>query len=388
MRRVGAVLGAAALAVVLAPGTATADVLFDPADADELAATLDEAYQAQGVCYSWNVTIDNVGSVEDSVGSNFGAGRTVSDAPTDTSCEASVEFSANITWTSESSESEDSGSYSVFTTGGDRPNTADLDSLELISVDGLIGDNGDVEVYKAVSALPLLAADAGLADPIEATPAPPDQAGADAQPTNSPGSDFWRNNGMMILWGSVILLAGGVFAWWVIRTDRRRVPLSRRTTGPVRVPRAPVGPREEQIPAYVPEDWSKPAPEKPVEPTGPAEPEPTAVPEPQSEPAKPADSELSAEREKPAGSEKQAGLESLDELEKPAQSEKPAEPELSAEPTKPVPSESPVESDKSVEDPESPPEPTPEDDPDRTDDRTQDDPPEASSPDEPPRPQS
>lgn len=333
MRRVGAVVGMAALAVCLAPGTASADVLFDPADADELAATLDEAYQAQGVCYSWNVTIDNVGSVEDSIGSNFGAGKTASDAPTGESCSATVDFSARITWTSESSESEDSGSYSVFTTGGDRPDTADLDSLELISVDGLIGDNGDTEVYKAVSALPLLAADAGLADPIEATPAPEGDAGADAQPTNSPGSDFWRNNGMMILWGSVIVLAGGVFAWWVIRTDRRRVPLGRRATGPVRVQRAPVGPPEEQIPAYVPEDWSKPAaePEKPAEPESPAEPE------------------------------------------------KPVEPEPLAEP------------DKAVEDPESQPEPTPEDDPaepDTASGDTKDDPPEASSPDEPPRPKS
>ena len=355
MRRVGAVLGAAALAVMLAPGTASADVLFDQADADELAATLDEAYQVQRVCYGWKVTIDNVGVTDESVGSNFGAGVSL-DEQNEASCDEAVEFTARITWTSESSESEDSGSYSVNSYPEYKPDTSDLDSLELISVDGLIGDNGDVEVYKAVSALPLLAADAGLADPIEATPAPPDQAGDDAQPTNSPGSDFWRNNGMMILWGSVILLAGGVFAWWVIRTDRRRVPLGRRPTGPVRAQRAPVGPSAEQIPAYVPDAWSKPAaePEKPIEPTRPAQSGSPAGPEQPSEPAKPAESEKSA----------------------------------GPEPEKPTQTESSAEPDKSVEDPESPPEPTPEDDPDRTDDRTEDDPPEASSPDEPPRPQS
>jgi hypothetical protein len=282
MRRAGAVVGMAVLAVCLAPGVASADVLFDPADAEALAATLDEAYQAQGVCYGWSVTIDNVGSTDESVGSNFGAGRPV----TEGNCGTSVEFTARITWTSESSESEDSGSYSVFTDGGGRPDTSDLDSLELISVEGLIGDNGDAEVYKAVSALPLLAADAGLADPIEATPAPEGEAGPDAQPTNSPSSDFWRNNGMMILWGSVILIAGGVFAWWVIRTDRRRIiHRGPRATGPtVLATRAPVGPSAEQIPAYVPEDWSRPAaePEQPGEPEKPAD-DPESPPEPASE---------------------------------------------------------------------------------------------------------
>jgi hypothetical protein len=329
MRRVGAVVGMAVLAVCLAPGVASADVLFDPADAEELAATLDEAYQAQDVCYGWSVTIDNVGSTDESVGSNFGAGTSISDVPTGESCSASVEFTASITWTSESSESEDSGSYSVFTDGGDRPDTTDLDSLELISVEGLIGDNGDAEVYKAVSALPLLASDAGLADPIEATPAAEGEAGSDAQPTNSPSSDFWRNNGMMILWGSVILIAGVAFAVYVLRTSRGYSSPSRTirrwspdgSDGPVLAQRAPVGPPAEHIPAYVPEDWSKPAyvPEEPAEP------------------------------------------------------EKPAEP------------------DKPDEDPESSPEPASEDDPaepDRTDGDAKDDPPEASSPDEPPRPKS
>jgi hypothetical protein len=331
-------VGLAAIAFCLAPGTASADVLFDPADADELAATLDEAYREQNVCYGWSVTIDNVGVTDVSVGSNFGAGVSLDDQ-NEASCDQSVEFIGRIAWTSESSEAEDFGSYSVVTSPGGKPDTADLNSLELISVDGLIGDNGDVEVYKAVSALPLLAADAGIAPAIEATPAPEGSAGADAQPTNSPGSDFWRNNGMMILWGSVILLAGGVFAWWVIRTDKRRyIYRGSRGTGPVRA--APVGPPEEQIPAYVPEDWA------------------TATTEPADKPADPGP---------------------------------PAEADPPAEPGTPVESGKAAESGKPAEDPESPPEPTPGDDPaepDRTGGDTENDPPEASSPDEPPRPKS
>ena len=56
----------------------------------------------------------------------------------------------------------------------------------------------------------------------------------DAAPTDAPGSDFWRQSGMQILWGAIILLAGGAFAWYAIRSSRRR-------------PRA-IGPIEEQIP--------------------------------------------------------------------------------------------------------------------------------------------
>jgi hypothetical protein len=111
VRRAAAVALAGAL-LVLSPAAASADVIFDPADADELASVLAEAYTDQGVCYGWHVNVDNVGVQEESVGSNFGAGRSA-DAG---SCKATVEFWANITYTSEASESEDSSSYDVHST--------------------------------------------------------------------------------------------------------------------------------------------------------------------------------------------------------------------------------------------------------------------------------
>lgn len=268
MRR-ALVVPVAVLAMVVAPGTATADVVFDQADAEELAATLEEAHAAQNVCYGWNIQVDNVGIVETSTGSNFGAGQSLDDLVGSSDCDARVEFRANITWTSESSESEDSASYSVDSLPSG-PTTEDLDSLDIISSDGLAGDNVDVDAYKAVAALPLLAADAGLADPIEASPAPEAEAG-DAQPTNKPGSDFWRQSGMLILWGGLLLLAGAVFAWYAVRSSRRSARrASRRGI-------ASVGPPSEQLPEYVPADWQLPDTTPPTEPPG-AEPSGPAAP--------------------------------------------------------------------------------------------------------------
>jgi hypothetical protein len=253
MRRL-VVVSAAVLAFAAVPGVASADVIFDQADTDELAATLAEAYDAQGVCYGWSISVDNEGLAQTSAGSNFGAGKTVADGD----CAKSVELQASITWTSESSESEDSASYSVVSTPSG-PSTADLDDLDVLSEDDLTGDDADVAVYKAVAALPLLAADSGMASAIEASPAPESEA-AGAAPTNSPGSDFWRESGMMLLWGALLLLAGVAFAGYVVKTSRR--PARFRTIGPV----------QEQIPDTVPPEWTpepEPAAERPAgEPAG------------------------------------------------------------------------------------------------------------------------
>ncbi|HEX2132099.1 MAG TPA: hypothetical protein VHH15_11115 [Actinophytocola sp.] len=233
MRRVLTVV-AAALVLAAVPGTASADVIFEPADADDLAQKLEDAYQEQGVCYGWDVDVDNVGSDQSSVGSNFGAGTDVDDGTGD--CDGTVEFQASIRWTSESSELEDSATYQVVSSGSG-PTTSDLDSLQIISAEGLAGETPAVEVYKAVSALPLLAAEAGLADPIEASPAPPSVAQADnAEPTDSPTSDFLRRSGGAFLFGLVLLVAGAVFAIWAFKTRRRPV-------------------RRGPEPEYVPPEW-------------------------------------------------------------------------------------------------------------------------------------
>ena len=212
-------IGLSALLLLAAPAAASADAIFDPADGDDLAATLAEATAAQDICYGWNVQVDDaVSGRSESVGSDKGYG-----VPVDTSSCASgyVRLDVSITWTSESSESEDSASWNVdSSTGG--PTRADMEGLDL-DWDGLTGDDPDVVIGNAVAALPLLAVDKGIGQPIEAAPET-GAAPADAALTDDPGSDWFRNNGGMLLWGLGLLLAAGVFAWWIWRTNRRGRP--------------------------------------------------------------------------------------------------------------------------------------------------------------------
>ena len=256
--RVAPVLVALGLLFV-APGFASADVIFDQADADELAATLAEATEDQDVCYGWDVRVDDaVAGASESVGSNFGAGKPVSSG----SCREQVVFNAYITYTSESSESEDSATYDVVSSSGG-PTREDLDGLDL-DFGGLTGEDPDVVVGKAVVALPLLAADKGMAKPIEAAPETGD-APADAALTDDPGSDWWRESGGVLLWGIGLLLAGGLFAWWVLRSNKVRwTPPNRRGPAPV-----------EEMPQYIPADFYEQGPPAPeTTPTATVEPKP------------------------------------------------------------------------------------------------------------------
>ena len=280
--RATAVLLAGAL-LLAAPAPASADVIFDPADADELAAVLAEAFTEQGVCYGWAVTVDNVGSRESSVGSNFGAGRAVSP---DT-CNAYVEFYADITYTSESSESEDSASYGVRS----EPATVTRDDLSALDIDfdGLTGEDPDIAVGKAVTALPLLAADKGIAKALSATPDTATSTPADAQLTDDPGSDWWRDRGGMVIWAVVLIAASGLLIWIILRTNRRRrpgrvSPLSAYVPGP-----EPSTPEEDELPAAPPPKPAiEPEPAPPVaepvllEPES-AKPAPMVEPTPESE---------------------------------------------------------------------------------------------------------
>jgi hypothetical protein len=212
------VLSVAALLALLlaAPATASADVIFDPADAEDLAAVLAEAHKEQGVCYGWQVTVsDPYSGTSESVGSNFGAGEPIPSS----NCTKTVRFTADITYTSESSEAEDSASYDV-TSNPYGVTRADLDDLG-IDFGGLTGEDPDVAIGNAVTALPLLAADKGLAKPLSAAPAT-GEAPADAQLTDNPGSDWWRNSGGMVIWALIVLAAGAVFAWFVLWSHRRQ----------------------------------------------------------------------------------------------------------------------------------------------------------------------
>jgi hypothetical protein len=210
---------------------------------------------------------------EDSIGSNLGAG-----VPIGSSCAKQVQLTARITYTSESSESEDSASYDVTSSPGG-PTRADLDALDL-DWDGLTGEDPDVVIGKAVTALPLLAADKGMAKPIAAAPET-GAAPADAQLTDDPGSDWWRDNGGAVLWGVGLILGGGLFAWWVLKVNRARQR-----------------PRPEAVPVYVPDTVPEDFYESPVDPDlAPAE--KPIPPNPAATEPEPAATEPEPEEQKP-----------------------------------------------------------------------------------------
>ncbi len=265
---VPAVLAAALLLV--SPAAASADVIFDPADADDLAATLAEAAQQQDVCYGWSVSVsDPYAGTSDSVGSDRGAG-----VPLDESCGKWVRFDASITYTSESSEAEDSATYDVESSVGG-PTRTDLDALGL-DFGGLTGEDPDVVIGKAVVALPLLAADKGMGKAIEAVPQTA-AAPADARLTDDPGSDWWRENGGMLLWGVGLILGGAVFAWWIVRSERGRKAVAR-TRRPAQVPDTipPDFYRTGPAPATEPEQAGRTRAEPPTRPLATPGPGPTA----------------------------------------------------------------------------------------------------------------
>lgn len=263
-----------AFLLLAAPSSAAADVIFDPADADDLAATLAEATTAQDICYGWDVQVsDPVAGSSESVGSDRGAGTPVDTA----TCSKYVMLDVSITYTSESSESEDYASYGLSSSSGG-PDKSDLDDLGL-DWGGLTGENPDVVIGNAVAALPLLAADKGMGDGIEAAPAT-GTAPADASLTDDPGSDFWRNSGGTILWGVGLLLAAGVFAWWVLRNR-------------------PPKPAAYVVPDTVPDDLAPPPYEPPTAPIAVQRREPRTKPVPVAKPA-PAEADPPVEPGAPA----------------------------------------------------------------------------------------
>ncbi|MGH4012593.1 MAG: hypothetical protein ACRDSL_01370 [Pseudonocardiaceae bacterium] len=225
-RRAGVILTIGALGWALLTGAAPsaaaqADPVFEPADAQNLADLLADATEAQDVCYGWTVRVidQGAGSRAQSTGSNFGPGRSLGSAGG--ACRYRVEFTADITYPSSYSEFEDSASWSVTSRPRGGPGTADLDRLGLVEEGDLIGDDPDVAVARAVAALPQLAARAGIAPALAATPAssaPPDVGSL----ADSPGSDYLRRAGGLLALG-VALLAGGVaFGAFALYRSRSR----------------------------------------------------------------------------------------------------------------------------------------------------------------------
>lgn len=176
--------------------------ILEPADAAELVALLADATEAQGICYGWLVEVNDEGG--GSSGSDFGSNRGLRTRVDD--CDRFIVFRAYLIYTSSSSESEDSVLISIDSNVANAPDEADLRRAG-VHPDGLLGNNDDLALIKGVSALPLLAAEAGAAKPIPLAPndaALPEGDG----PTGSHGSDWLRANGAWLwLAGALVGLA-------------------------------------------------------------------------------------------------------------------------------------------------------------------------------------
>ncbi|WP_405114880.1 hypothetical protein OG559_11035 [Micromonospora sp. NBC_01405] len=189
--------------------------------ADERADTvpiLAQAATSQGICYGWRLE-SYYGSVV-SVGSNLGDGVAVVDNP---ACPRWVEVTAEVRYTSESSESSDSAS--LYVKGSTDMARADLyavkNGLQRFGLDdGAFVDDPGWAVCRAAVALPLLMAEAGMAEPAATPAAVP---GAAVAPLPDVGSDFWRDRwGWLLATAGLLLVAALLFTVGFVRRSRQR----------------------------------------------------------------------------------------------------------------------------------------------------------------------
>ncbi|MER7269029.1 hypothetical protein ABT344_12070 [Micromonospora carbonacea] len=194
--------------------------------ADERADTvpiLAQAAGSQGICYGWRLE-SWYASDPVSVGSNLGDGVPVVDDP---ACPRWVEVTADVRYTSESSESSD---YALIDVNG----SPDIDRADLYAVETGLARFGLVEdvfvddpgwaVCRAAVALPLLLAETGVVPPAAA---PTAQPGATAAPLPDAGSDFWRDRwGWLLATGGLLLATALLFTVGFVQRGRQRAAAS------------------------------------------------------------------------------------------------------------------------------------------------------------------
>ncbi len=210
MRAAAVVCAAVLAALVAAPAQAA---VLDPADAAELANSLAEATAEQKVCYGWSFEVSDFGSgAEDGpeVGSNLGPGRPVTPAEPD--CARYVVLTGQISYTSETSEAEDSAFWTIESNLPDPPRIAQLEALGYSDGD-LLGDDNDLAIINPTGALPALVAEKGVAKPVPFETARR-EPGVGGEPTGNQGNDFLRQNGSLLALCALLFLGGLI---WLVR---------------------------------------------------------------------------------------------------------------------------------------------------------------------------
>ncbi|MEW2444891.1 hypothetical protein [Micromonospora marina] len=223
--------GILVVAVVIGVNSGDSDTGVPAPVADERSGTvpiLRAAADSQGICYGWEL-LDVYDEV--SVGSNLGDGTSVVDAP---GCTRWIAVSANVRYTSSSSESEDSATIRIK--GSDDIEFTDLAAIETrlgrfgLDEEAFVDDPGWA-VTRAATILPLLAAERGLAEPAATPTAGPPAAAA---PLPDAGNDFWRDRWIYVLSSVGLFLLAALFLAVGVRQRRRhrgRVPAQRAGAG-------------------------------------------------------------------------------------------------------------------------------------------------------------
>ncbi|MGC4894432.1 hypothetical protein [Micromonospora sp. DT31] len=179
---------------------------------------LKAAADSQGICYGWEL-LDVYDDV--SVGSNLGDGVRAAEAP---GCARWIEVSANIKYTSATSDFKDSATIRVK--GSDDIGYADLSAIESglahfgLDEDAFVDDPGWA-VTRAATILPLLAVERGLAG-AAAPPTPGPSTPAAALP--DAGNDLLRDRWVLLLVAAGLLLFAALFIAVGVRRRRAATP--------------------------------------------------------------------------------------------------------------------------------------------------------------------
>ena len=239
---------AAALALALAFGVAALaapahaeNPVLDPVDEADLAASLAEATEVQGVCYGYvlDVTDADTGQWGGTyVASNAGPGVPASSA---SGCERGVvELVARIGYTSSFSEAEDTASWRLVSSLPEL-SIGDVEALGLSAGDLLDDSASTAALLNAVQALPRLASEQAGLPPVVLRPnTAPLPAGA--EPTGTPGSDWLRENGLLLVVCVAAIAAGLLLLLAAAPRNRSRPPRVARLGPPPR-PSTPRPPR-------------------------------------------------------------------------------------------------------------------------------------------------
>ena len=218
MRRVLLAAAAGLVLLTAAPAAAENPVLDAEGDAD-VAEALEEPARLHELCYGYELAVaDSDTGVYGGTftSSNLGAGIPVIDSP---QCAGVVLLRADIAYASNFSEQEDSASWQLISSVPE-VTIRDVERRLGVSAGDLLDDGKSERVLlNAVLALPSLVSEQTDRPPVVLEPNT-EPLPADARPTGTPGSDWLRENGLLLGLCVLLVLAGLA----MLVTSRRPAP--------------------------------------------------------------------------------------------------------------------------------------------------------------------